>query len=165
LLAIALLILRYVFLLLLFVFIFRLVKWMIGDLGGSGAQKQDGLQAAGPAGKSKASGTEGSRFIVVESSIPELKPGDSFSIGREIFFGRGGRSDIIIMNSFTSTQHARVYLKEGQYWLEDLKSTNGTLLNEVQVKKPIVLANGDRLRVGGVTFQFVRWGYEMGSDN
>lgn len=152
--AIALMVLRYIFLLLLFLFIFRLVKWMIGE-----------LQPARLPEEKKPSKEAGSRIVVIESSSPELKPGETFVIGVEIVIGRGGRSDILIKDSFASTQHARVFLKEGQYWLEDLKSTNGTFLNEVQVKQPIVLANGDRLRVGDVTFQFVRWGYEVGSSN
>lgn len=163
--AIALMVLRYIFLLLLFLFIFRLVKWMVGDLKGIQAQQPAESWPARPTEVQNPPKTAGSRIMVIESSSTELKPGDSFGIGREIMIGRGGRSDIVITDSFASTQHARVYLKDEQYWLEDLKSTNGTYLNEVQVKQPIVLANGDRVRVGGVTFQFVRWGYEVGSGN
>lgn len=163
--AIALMILRYIFLLLLFVFIFRLVKWMVGDLRGSGGPQPSQLQPAGLQ-EAKGPGQEaGGRVIVVESSASGLAPGDSFGIGRGIIIGRGGRSDIIIKDFFASTRHARVYLKEDQYWLEDLKSTNGTFLNDVQIKQPIVLADGDRIKIGGVTFQFVRWGYEVGSGN
>lgn len=154
--AIALMVLRYIFLLLLFVFIFRLVKWMIGDLRGNQAQQTAALRSPRPQEEKKSPETAGGRIMVIETSVPELKPGDSFGVGAEMVFGRGGRSDVVITDTFASTQHARVYLKEGQYWLEDLKSTNGTFLNEVQVKQPIVLANGDRIRVGGVTFQFVR---------
>lgn len=163
--AIALMVLRYIFLLLLFLFIFRLVKWMIGDFQRIQGRLPEGLQPARQPEEKKPPEAAGSRIMVIESSSPELKTGEAFVIGMEIVFGRGGRSNILIKDSFASTQHARVYLKEGQYWLEDLNSTNGTFLNEVQVKQPIVLANGDRLRVGGVTFQFVRWGYEVGSSN
>ena len=79
--------------------------------------------------------------------------------------GRGGGCNIVIKDTFASNQHARVFMRKGQYWLEDMGSTNGTFVNEVQVKQPVVLADGDRLRVGSVTFQFVRWGHEMGLYN
>ncbi|BAF59966.1 MAG: FHA domain-containing protein [Pelotomaculum sp.] len=157
----ALTLLRYIFLLLLFIFIFKLVKWMVGDLRGT-AGMQAGLLPVRTSGGGK---TGGGRITVVESSLLELLPGESFAIGREIIIGRGAGSDIRIRDSYTSTRHARIYFKEGQYWLEDLKSTNGTFLNGLQVGQPTVLADGDRLRIGGVTFQFVRWGYEVGSGN
>jgi len=163
--AIALLVLRYIFLLFLFIFIFRLVKWMVGDLRENGDPQPARLRAAGPR-KEKGPGQEpGGRIIVVENSSPAPTPGDTFGIGGGITVGRGDGSDIIIKDSFASTRHARIYLREEQYWLEDLDSTNGTFLNGVWVKQPIVLANGDRIRIGGITFQFVRWGYEVGSDN
>ncbi len=144
-----LMVLRYAFLLMLFVFIFKLVKWMIKDL------QADRLQED-PAG---------GRLMVIQSSLPEPEPGVSFDVGKEIIIGRGLGSGILIIDTFTSTRHARIFLKGGQYWLEDLKSTNGTYLNEVQVSRPVLLADGDRLQVGGVTFQFVRWGYEVVSGN
>lgn len=146
-LTVLLMILRYSFLLLLFVFIFKLVKWMVKDL------KADRLLED----------PTGGRIIVIKSSLPEPKPGASFDIGKEIIIGRGRGSGVLIRDSFTSTRHARVFLKGGQYWLEDLKSTNGTYLNEVQVGRPVLLTDKDIMQVGGVTFQFARWGYEVGS--
>jgi len=112
------------------------------------------------------SGTiDGAKLVVIESSSSGLKPGDTFAAGRETLIGRDSRSDIRIAGSFVSARHARIYSREGQYWLEDLNSTNGTFLNGIQVNQPIVLAGGDRIKIGGVTFQFVRWGYEVDAGN
>lgn len=157
-------VLRYVFLFLLFLFIFRLVKWMVGDLRDS-VERQPA--DAGPTGTLKErlpSQAARGRIVVIESSSPDPEPGDSYTIGEKIVIGRNNRSDIVVADSFVSAQHARIYLKEEQYWLEDLNSANGTFLNDVRVKQPTVLVNGDKIRVGGTTFQFVRWGYEVGSD-
>ncbi len=140
-----LMVLRYAFLLLLFVFIFRLFKLMVIDIGAGQCPEK-------PAG---------GRIVVVKSSLTEPGPGFSYDIGREITIGRGSGSGILIRDSFTSTRHARIFLKSGQYWLEDLKSTNGTYLNDSLAGRPVLLADGDKLQVGGVTFQFVRWGYEV----
>lgn len=153
----ALLALRYIFLLFLLLFIFRLVKWMINDL-----RETDRRHTSGSLNPADEPVEAEGRLVVLESSSPGLEPGELFGVGWEILIGRGGRSDIVIKDSFASTEHARVFIKDEQYWLEDLKSTNGTYLNEVRVKQPIVLANKDKIRVGGVTFQFVRWGHEVG---
>jgi hypothetical protein len=109
--------------------------------------------------------TAGARLSVVKSSSLDLNCGDAFEIDKDIVLGRTGSSDIVIRDTFTSSKHARVFIKTGHYWLEDLGSTNGTFLNEVLVEQPVVLADGDMIRVGGVTLQFVRCGHEMGVHN
>lgn len=138
---------------------------MVSDLRSCQEPQTTGLLPAQPLEKRKLEEAAGGRIIVVDSPLPELKPGVTFGIGREVVIGRSGRSNVVINDSFTSTQHARIYIKEGQYWLEDLGSTNGTFLNGVRLKQPVVLADGDGLKVGGVTFQFVRWGHEVGLYN
>ncbi|MCG9968467.1 FHA domain-containing protein [Pelotomaculum terephthalicicum JT] len=159
--------LRYAFLLLLLISIFRLIKWMIADLKEVSSQQVIENPPGRPREEPRSSfGTTGEvELVVVESSVSQPKSGDTFGFQRETLIGRDERSDIIIAGTFASAWHARIYFKEGQYWLEDLKSTNGTFLNEIQVNQPIVLANRDKIRIGGVIFQFVRWGYEMGADH
>ncbi|MFX4261678.1 FHA domain-containing protein [Pelotomaculum propionicicum] len=161
--AVLLLILRYAFLLLLVIFITRLVKWMVSDLLTEQAPHPVG-QLEKPE-KKEINETAASRLVVINSSSPDLQCGDTFLIDRDIVLGRGGGCNILIKDTFASNQHARVFVRKGQYWLEDMGSTNGTFVNEVQVKQPVVLADGDRIRVGSVTFQFVRWGHEMGLYN
>ena len=71
--------------------------------------------------------------------------------------GRGMDNDIIISDPSITHEHAVIYLREGQYWLQDMGSKNGTFLNERLLETPTVLAHGDRLRVGSTAFQFLRW--------
>lgn len=161
--AILLALLRYIFLVFLFLFIFGLVRWMINDLGGE--SRPAGPPPEQPREKKRQGEEAGGRIMATDSPLPELRPGDSFGVGQEMVIGRSGVSDVVINDSFASTRHARIYVKNGQYWLEDLGSTNGTFLNGVQLKKPVVLADGDIIKVGGVTFQFVRWRHEVGLHN
>jgi hypothetical protein len=161
--SVVLLILRYAFLVLLIIFIIKLVKWMFCDLANDKALLPDGLRGLSEIKDVKE--TAGAKLIVVNSSSPDLNCGDAFEIDRDIVLGRIGSSDIVIRDTFTSSKHARVFIKTGHYWLEDLGSTNGTFLNEVLVEQPVILADGDMFRVGGVTFQFVRCGHEMGVHN
>lgn len=154
---IAIMVLRYIFLALLLVFIFRLVKWMVGDLHQTGRSFSGLYRQAGQL-RDGYSINEGALLTVMESVSPDLPAGTSLPLGQQKLFGRAETNDIQIRDSFTSNRHARIFLKEGHYWLEDLQSTNGTFLNEVQVDQPTVLADGDIIKIGGTIFQFVRWG-------
>ncbi len=150
-------VLRYLFLLLLFVFLISLVRWMVIDLRAAGgwAGRHKFTLATLPPSKE---GVAGARVVVLETSSHLLSPGDTFPLGEGIVIGRGRGSGIVVGDSFASARHARIFLRSGQYWLEDLGSKNGTYLNGVKVEKPAVLADGDRIGVGSTIFQFVRWG-------
>ena len=52
--------------------------------------------------------------------------------------------------------HARVFRKEGQLYVEDLGSTNGTYLNRKKVTAPIQLRKGDRLQIGRTVMELGR---------
>lgn len=163
---------RYLFVLLLLLFIYRLVKWMVSDLMTSSGSYSAALSPALPTQEDRAHvkkdsrGAGGVRLMVAESSLPGLEKGDAFGVaGGEIVIGRSADSDVLVADTFISSRHARIFLMKEQYWLEDLSSTNGTFLNGVKIDKPTVLAEGDRIQLGDVTFQFVRWGHEVGSSN
>ena len=69
-------------------------------------------------------------------------------IGREV------ESDIVITSRRVSREHACVRRDGWRVILEDLNSTNGTFLNDERVLSPRELRDGDRIRVGDVTFVF-----------
>jgi hypothetical protein len=71
----------------------------------------------------------------------------------EITIGRDPASDCFLEDKTISAQHARMSFHHGQWWIEDLKSTNGTFLNQEAVVEPLVLTAGDLLRCGQVQFQ------------
>lgn len=159
--------LRYIFLVLMLVFIFRLVKWMVGDLKKTRRDSSVQFQQAGQPATADYSSTSdsGAMLTILESTSPDLGPGDSLALGSQKLLGRGEASDIQILDSFASNKHALIFSEEGQYWLEDLQSTNGTFLNEIKIDQPTMLADGDIIKIGGIIFQFVRWGHAVGSVN
>ena len=65
----------------------------------------------------------------------------------EITIGRSPNTDIQIDNLAVSNQHARLIKRKGQYVVEDLSSTNGTLLNNKKISKAI-LKHNDIVAVG-----------------
>jgi DNA-binding CsgD family transcriptional regulator len=67
----------------------------------------------------------------------------------EFIVGRVKRSQIVIVDGTVSRRHARITCTGGTMTVEDLESSNGTLVNEVLIKK-CALQVGDRVRFGGV---------------
>ncbi len=70
-------------------------------------------------------------------------------------FGRAANSQIALQDDHVSHQHARVTFAQGQFWLHDLKSLNGTYVNGIQVREPIALRHGDQIQVGSNEFSFL----------
>jgi hypothetical protein len=68
----------------------------------------------------------------------------------EIIIGRSANSGYAILDETVSARHARLSYHHNQWWVEDLKSTNGTFLNDERVSVPTVIVSGDELRCGQV---------------
>ncbi len=66
----------------------------------------------------------------------------------EISLGRDPVCDIPIFDETVSAHHARLTYHHGQWWVEDLGSTNGTRLNQEMVMLPTVLTSGDQVSIG-----------------
>ena len=73
----------------------------------------------------------------------------------EARLGRTADNDVVIKDPSSSRSHARVYEEEGRFFVEDLKSANGTKLNTRTVKAPMEVKSGDRITIGDVTLEFV----------
>lgn len=68
--------------------------------------------------------------------------------------GRSATNTVVINDNFASSEHARIMLKDGQWWLEDRNSRNGTLLNEELITGSIILSNGDIIGIGSFSYRF-----------
>lgn len=73
-----------------------------------------------------------------------------------IIMGREKGCDFQLDDQAVSSQHAKLSFKQQQWWLEDLASTNGTFLNGEEVSAPVVITDGDEVRLGhkGVRIEF-----------
>ncbi|WP_347487926.1 FHA domain-containing protein [Desulfoscipio sp. XC116] len=168
---IILFVLRTAFMILIYVFIFIVLIHLIKDLHNTTSHQTNtvntvnagtGHREAGPAITEKS----GVGMLMIESAPKEYAmEGAEFALARELKLGRGQQNEIVLPDRFASNSHARLYNREGQYWLEDLGSKNGTFLNGKLLTGPAVLANGDQIRIGEIIFKFVRWGYELESDH
>jgi len=94
--------------------------------------------------------------VVATHKIPEITlfresghENDSLVFSKqEVLIGRDDTCDFIINEEVVSAHHARIYFKSSQWWVEDLHSTNGTYLNDERVDSPTVIIKGDELRIG-----------------
>jgi hypothetical protein len=67
--------------------------------------------------------------------------------------GRSPTNTIPVDDTFASAEHALVALRSGQWWLEDRKSRNGTTLNEVPLRQPVIITDGDIIGIGNSRFR------------
>jgi pSer/pThr/pTyr-binding forkhead associated (FHA) protein len=67
--------------------------------------------------------------------------------------GRAKANDIVLEDVAVSSQHCRIRPEQGRFVLHDLKSTNGTLVNDQRVNRH-TLAEGDVIRIGETSLQF-----------
>lgn len=77
-------------------------------------------------------------------------PDDSrFALSPLTTLGRSVSNSIVVDDSFASDRHARIVLQDGQWWLEDCNSRNGTRLNGETIGQRAILAGGDVIGIGG----------------
>jgi transcriptional regulator with AAA-type ATPase domain len=78
------------------------------------------------------------------------------SLGKEkVKIGRSGYNDLVLADGKASRDHAEIYFEEGQYFIEDLNSTNGVSVND-QVIHKISLKSGDRIAIGDTVLLFTQ---------
>ena len=89
---------------------------------------------------------------VAPKSYLETLEGEGLEIGYNLeelnLIGRANDNTIVLDDGTVSGYHARLSYQQDQWWVEDLGSRNGTLLNEIPVTEPLVITNGDELQFG-----------------
>ena len=66
----------------------------------------------------------------------------------ELLIGRIEPAGLVISDLEVSRRHARLLFREGKYFLEDLESANGTILNGQRISGECPLTDGDEILVG-----------------
>jgi pSer/pThr/pTyr-binding forkhead associated (FHA) protein len=102
-------------------------------------------------------GTDRSVPLRLKVVDPPQRRGRVFELGQEVTVGRSpGCAVSLEDDTFTSSIHARVFSRNGELWLEDLGSTNGTWLNDERVRGLERLQRGDRVKVGSTTLEVAK---------
>jgi hypothetical protein len=144
-----LLVLKIAFLVLLYVFIWRIVRSASRDI-----ITPNESFVLSPGLVVNESRLADGRLVVVKS--PTLPAGDEHRLnGASLTVGRSSSNDIELRDDgFASARHARFDPRPDGVWLEDVGSTNGTFVNGIMLERPRKLAPGDVVRVGETDLRY-----------
>ncbi len=149
-----LLLLKIAFLILLYLFIWHIVRTASRELRlpeeslvltprqaqGAGALRQPRTRRVG-------------RLVVLKSAA--LREGDEHVLDSALSVGRGEQNDLCLDgDEYSSARHARLEPRSDGVWIEDVGSTNGTYVNGVRLTRPLRLAPGDVIRIGETDLRF-----------
>lgn len=144
-------ILKFCVLALLYLFFFRVLKAVWVEVNPPPAlERVGGAGSAPPAAATARSGRKGrkvpTQLTVVE---PEEQRGQVIPLVAEMTVGRASGCHIAIPDdTFASQIHARLFSRDGQTFVEDLGSTNGTFVNRAKVTAPTAVRRGDLVQIG-----------------
>jgi hypothetical protein len=149
----ALLVLKLAFLVLLYLFIWRIVRSAARDVR---MPQESFVLAPGsvPGLGQEDPQVDSGRLVVVRS--PALEEGDELSLDSSaLLVGRGARNDVdLAADEYASSEHARIEPRRDGVWLEDVGSTNGTYLNGIQLTRAKRLTPGDVVRIGETELRY-----------
>jgi hypothetical protein len=83
-----------------------------------------------------------------------LREGQRFDLIGGLSIGRSQEADLRIEDRYASGVHARIFSREGCSYVEDMNSTNGTLLNDADLRGEAELIDGDVIRIGDTELRF-----------
>ncbi len=133
-------ILRLLFLALLYLFLFAVVRVLLRDLRTAAREP----------------GAELGRLVVVASPSGDPAQGVVFPLDAVTTLGRDVNNSIVIEDPFASTDHAVLTFRGRAWYVEDRDSTNGTYVNGSRVSGIAQLGFGDELQVGQVRLRLER---------
>jgi hypothetical protein len=140
------LLLRIIFIFLLYFFVFQVIRVVSRELRAAAephpaGQRPDSFHGA---------------LRVEDPGKSNLYAGQLVELEPVTVIGRDRRATIPVEHSFVSAEHAQISWEEGQWWVADLRSTNGTYVNGSRITVSTALQPGDQIQVGDVTFRLIR---------
>jgi hypothetical protein len=148
----ALFLLKILFLVLLYLFIWRIVRAAARDV--SLPQESFVLAPGSIPGLGEEPVVEVGKLVVLKS--PALREGEEWELdSAPLTLGRSSRNDVQLeRDEFASSSHARIEPRRDGVWLEDIGSTNGTYLNGIRLTRPKRLTAGDVVRIGETELRY-----------
>jgi len=118
--------------------------------------RQESLAPAAPAASPSTQRTVAETAIVLSHARVRLPSGESLPVpGRGLRLGRMDDNDLVVMGEKVSRYHAVIAETANGFTVTDLRSTNGTLVNDERVVESHLLRDGDRIRIGGTELVFL----------
>lgn len=155
-------VLKICLLILLYLFFFRVLRavWAEVHLARQSSPATSTGRTGRGGGKPGGGGRTPRRTRARERTPPKLKvvepaelAGTTYPLGDELTVGRAAGCQITLDDTYASQVHARVFMRDGQLYVEDLGSTNGTYLNRRKVSAPMVVSHGDQIQIGSTIME------------
>lgn len=146
-------ILKFCVLALLYLFFFRVLRAVWMEVNPPPALERAGGGAPAAAATSDGTARKGRKGRKVPTQLTVVEPaeqrGKVIPLAAEMTVGRAGGCHISIPeDTFASQIHARLFSREGQTFVEDLGSTNGTFVNRAKVTAATAVRRGDLVQIG-----------------
>lgn len=134
------LIFRYIFILIIYLFMLSIIRLIYLDIKNMYTVENE---------------TGSYLKLINRKEMIPYKIKDEYALNEKITIGRSNKNNILLRDPYVSKEHLKIVKDEGKYFLEDLKSANGTYLNNERVLDVTILKNGDRIKLGQIEFLFV----------
>lgn len=131
---------KYIFIIIIYMFIFSIIRLIYLDIKGIDVDSIDNNIYL--------------KLINRKDSLP-FKVKEYYPLKGEVTLGRGNNNQIVLKDPYISKRHLKIVEDEGDFYLEDLNSSNGTYVNGEKISDVVKLKNGDRIRVGQVELLYV----------
>jgi NADPH-dependent 2,4-dienoyl-CoA reductase/sulfur reductase-like enzyme/pSer/pThr/pTyr-binding forkhead associated (FHA) protein len=95
---------------------------------------------------------EAPALIVIAEGIPRVV---HLIQGKRITLGRGTTCDVVLVDVAASRKHAEVFPSPDGFYIRDLGSANGVIINHMKVDNPYLLAHEDRITIGSIVIYFI----------
>jgi hypothetical protein len=144
--------LKFGFLAVLYLFLLVIARSALKDLRRTVAPAPDATGFHAAAGYAEPVHSSDAWLVVERGG--GLEAGQRFDLIGGLSIGRSKESDVQISDRYASSLHARVFSREGRFLVEDMNSTNGTLLNGATLQGEAELIDGDTVQIGDTEFRF-----------
>ncbi len=154
-------VLKFCFLALLYLFLFRVVRIVRLELKPAkvavpAAAVPAEPMAAPPATSTRRSGKERGG-AVLHLLDPPARAGEMYALTEEVTVGRAPGCGVVLEDdTFVSQVHARLFRRGRETYVEDLGSTNGTMVNGVRIEEVTRLHRGDQVQFGNTTAEITK---------
>lgn len=126
-------ILKYVFIIIIYAFVFQIAKMIFQDIKSTQASKK------------------GAYLKLIDDEVKDK----IYPIRESLTVGRDRYSDIRLDYKFVSKNHFIIEEDGGEYYLSDLGSKNGTYVNGIRIDDEVILEDGDIIELNDIKFVFV----------
>ena len=136
-------ILTYIFVIIIYLFIYAIIRMIFLDIRAMNRKKSGSLAEAYL------------KLINLRRDL-DFAMDESYELEEDEVIGRGNKCTLRLPDKYLSVRHCRIYKSDGSFFIEDLGSTNGTYLNGDELADEAVeLIDGDKISIGRLNFIFV----------